>query len=192
MKSFIVAIFSTLLFTSVQAVANDNSAQLATVLPYKVNPGDILRANLWDEPQLQGEVVVLPDLTISFPLVGLIDVANKSIAEITQLFTNKLAVFIPQAHVNIALQQIRGSKFYVIGKVNRPGEFPLEGQLRVLQALSVAGGLSTFADEDGVKVLRAQTDGTQRSISVDYSKILKGKGLDGNILIQSGDVVIVP
>ena len=87
MKSFIVAIFSTLLFASVQAVANDDSAQLAPVLPYKVNPGDILRVNVWDEPQLQGEVVVLPDLTISFPLVGLIDVSNKSIAEITQLFT---------------------------------------------------------------------------------------------------------
>lgn len=158
---------------------------------YHVESGDVLRITVWDEPELQSEVIVLPDETISFPLVGVIDVANKSIVDITDLITKKLKKFIPEAHVNVSLHQVRGSKFFVLGKVNRPGEFPLEGDTRVLQALSVAGGLTTFADADEIKVIR-ESNNEQRSIKVNYPSLVKGKNLENNIRIESGDVVVVP
>ena len=171
--------------------AMDSPVNAGASSDYKVTAGDVLLVSVWDEPELTAEVVVLPDHTISFPLVGVLDVSATSVSEIRETLTRKLTTYIPEAHVHVALQQIRGSKFYVIGKVNRPGEFPLERETTVLQALSVAGGLNAFADEDGVKVIRS-SEKTQQAIVVEYSALMKGKTLESNIALKSGDVVVVP
>ena len=157
---------------------------------YLISPGDILDVSVWDEPTLQREVLVLPDTSISFPLVGSLSVDGFSIAQVASQLTARLETYIPNASVHVALKSTPGARVYVIGKVNRPGEIPLDKPLQVLQALSVAGGLSTFADKDEVRVLR-NVAGNQVAIDVPMSALMSGERLDKNIVLRSGDVVVV-
>jgi len=194
-KNALFYLLVALMLVSGQSVAHanpfGNDAQEGQEYAYRVLPGDVLLVSVWDEPDLQGEVVVLPDYQISFPLVGTLSVKELTVSEIADTLRAALQVFIPQANVHVAMQQLRGNKFYVLGKVNRPGEFPMSGRTFVLQALSLAGGLATFADEEGIRVIRLQ-EGMQSAHTIDYPSLIKGQDLDGNIELRSGDIVVVP
>ncbi len=158
---------------------------------YDIQPGDILQISVWREEDLQREVLVSPDGYISFPLVNHLKVLGKSPQFVQQELKEKLSVFIPDASVNVALKQVVGNRFYVIGQVNRPGDFVMSQSVDVLQALSMAGGASRFAKLNDILVLR-RNDGRQQAIKFKYGQVAKGKKLKQNILLQSGDVVLVP
>ena len=97
----------------------------------------------------------------------------------------------PDAVVTVVVKTASGNRVYVIGKVNRPGEFPLIGPIDVMQALSLAGGATPFADTNGIRILRR--DGKrQSSIAFRYNDVERGRKLEQNILLQSGDTVVVP
>jgi len=158
---------------------------------YQLKAGDVLSVSVWDEPDLQREVLVLPDRTIAFPLVGVLSVNGMGVEALAQALKAGLERYIPDANVHVAVQQVRGNVVYVLGKVNRPGEYPASANLSVLQALSKAGGLATFASEDDIKIIRKQADG-QEALDFIYSDIATGESLELNITLQSGDVVLVP
>jgi polysaccharide export outer membrane protein len=158
---------------------------------YMAQPGDILEVSVWKEEGLQREVLVRPDGRISFPLAGEIDADGKSIQELQQELVERLGRYIPEPVVTVTVNQVLGNKIYVIGKVNKPGEFVVTQEVDVVKALSMAGGLSTFADSNEVKVLR-RTDGEQAVFPFNYGELEEGRGLEQNIILQSGDVVIVP
>ncbi|TNC82154.1 MAG: sugar transporter [Oleiphilus sp.] len=158
---------------------------------YRVQAGDVLSISVWNEPELERDVLVLPDHTIAFPLVGVLPLQGKSVKEIAATLGSALTRYIPDANVHVAVKQVRGNKIFVIGKVARPGEFPLETPLTVLQALSMAGGTSTFAKPDAIKVIR-HTDKGQQALHFDYSDIARGEALEQNIVLTNGDVVVVP
>jgi polysaccharide biosynthesis/export protein len=158
---------------------------------YTVKPGDMLRVSVWKEPDLSGPVLVTPDGAFSFPLVGQVDARGKSVTEIQLIVVERLKKFISDPVVTIGVQEIRGNKVYVIGQVNKPGEFVVNPRVDIMQALSMAGGTTPFAGLGNIIVLR-RTGNTQKTIPFDYSNIAKGKNLDQNIELQSGDVVVVP
>jgi polysaccharide export outer membrane protein len=158
---------------------------------YLIQPGDVLQISVWGEKELNHEVLVLPDRTLSFPLAGVIAVDAMSVQTLTETLVTKLDAFIPGANVHVALRQVRGSVVYVLGKVNRPGAYPLDKGMSVLQALSLAGGMATFAEENLIKVIREQEGGSV-ALPFRYGRIALGKELDSNIALQSGDVVLVP
>jgi polysaccharide export outer membrane protein len=158
---------------------------------YKVNPGDILQVSVWRESELQRDVLIRPDGKFSFPLAGDVDATNKSVDEIAQLLTTRLSKFIPDLVVSVSVLQINGNRIFVIGQVNRPGDFVVNPMVDVLQALSLAGGTTPFAQINDIKILR-RTNGVQQAIEFRYRDIEKGKKLDRNILLQAGDVVVVP
>jgi polysaccharide biosynthesis/export protein len=158
---------------------------------YRIEAGDVLQVSVWGEDALKQEVLVLPDYSISFPLAGVLSVRGLTVAQLTEALTQKLDPFIPSANVHVSVRQVRGSRVYVLGKVNRPGEFPLDKGMNVLQALSMAGGMATFADENGIKVIRQQ-DGQSVALPFRYGQIAAGKALEQNIALISGDVVLVP
>ena len=165
---------------------------VSPVGPYEVQPGDILAVSVWGEPQLQLEVLVRPDGMLSLPLAGEISARNKALTDIRLEITDKLKKYVPDADVTVALKQIQRNKVYVIGKVNRPGEFLLKSNVDVMQALSMAGGATPFADVDEIKVLRRSADNEQKVFEFDYDEIKDGENLDQNIMLKSGDVVVVP
>ena len=161
------------------------------VAGYGIQPGDILEISAWREPDLQREVLVRPDGGISFPLVGDIKVQGMSISQLTTEITGRLAKFVPDPAVTVSVKQISGNRIYVLGRVNRPGEFSVMRPVSVMQALSMAGGMTPYAERDEVKVLRGSGD-SQQSLPFDYSAVERGEALEQNILLQPGDVVVVP
>jgi polysaccharide export outer membrane protein len=158
---------------------------------YAVGPEDVLEISVWKEEALKKEVLVRPDGGISFPLVGNIQATGKTAAEIQQEVTQRLQKFIPDPVVSVAVLKVAGNKIYVIGKVNKPGEFVAGRYVDVLQALSMAGGLTPFASENNIKVLRKE-NGKDLVFPFRYSQVKRGDNLDQNILLKGGDVVVVP
>jgi polysaccharide export outer membrane protein len=158
---------------------------------YTLNPGDILSISVWNEEALQQEVMVLPDGTISFPLVGILEVANRTPAQIQEQIKSKLSRVIPDPEINVTVKSVNGNNIFIIGKVNKPGQMSLIRPTDVLQALSLAGGLTPYAKSDNIRIIR-RTDKGQQVINFDYTKITAGKALKTNILLKSGDTIIVP
>ena len=158
---------------------------------YTVKPGDLLSISVWKEPDLQKETLVRPDGSFSFPLVGEVDAKNKTVADLNKTMSQRLAKYISDPVVTVAIQEIKGNKIYVIGQVNKPGEFIMNPSVDVMQALSMAGGTTPFAALGDIVILRRTATGKQ-ALPFRYNDLVKGKRLDQNIDLQSGDVVVVP
>ncbi|UHD17131.1 polysaccharide biosynthesis/export family protein [Thiocapsa bogorovii] len=159
---------------------------------YELRPGDIVAVSVWQEPGLEQLVLVRPDGGISFPLAGDLRAEGLTLEELGAVLKQRLSKFIPDPVVTVTLQEIPGNRIYVIGKVNKPGDFAIIARdVTVMQALSMAGGLTPFADEKKIKVLRVE-NGQQRSIPFDYRRIRRGEDLEQNIPLQAGDVIVVP
>jgi polysaccharide export outer membrane protein len=158
---------------------------------YEVQPGDLLQVSVWKEADLSQQVLVRPDGGFSFPLAGDVNANGKTAEELRVELTQRLGKFIPDLFVTVAVQEIRGNKVYVIGQVNRPGEFVVNPRIDVMQALSLAGGTTAFAAPNDIFVLRRE-GGAQRRLPFNFGDVTRGKSLDQNILLRSGDVVVVP
>jgi polysaccharide export outer membrane protein len=185
-----LAACAALLLTTAQA--QDDATSAATRPPYTVNPGDVLTITVWKEEDLQRQVIVRPDGAFSFPLTGDVQAEGQSIEQIRQAVANRLERFIPEPVVTVAADDLGGNKVYVIGQVNRPGDFRATGQMDVMQALSMGGGMTAFAQTGDIRILRRGIDGRLIAIRFDYKDIEKGKRLEQNILLEPGDVVVVP
>jgi polysaccharide biosynthesis/export protein len=167
------------------------AAESSATATYLVQPGDVLTVSVWREPSLQGPVLVRPDGGFSFPLAGEIDARQKSIADLQKLLAERLKKYISDPVVSVSVQEVKGNKIYVIGQVNKPGEFIMNPSLNVMQALSVAGGATAFAQTGGIIVLRRTGQG-QISIPFRYADVSRGKDLQSNVDLQTGDIVVVP
>ena len=167
------------------------AAQVQTSPGYTLGPGDVLLVSVWKDEELTREVLVRPDGMISFPLAGEIMAAGRSVPELQQEMEQKIQVYVPDTPVTVMLQQLRSTKVYVVGKVAQPGMFVKEGQMTALQALALAGGLTRFADKDGIHVIRKDRE-KQQALSFDYSDVSQGDDLSTNIFLQPGDTVVVP
>jgi polysaccharide export outer membrane protein len=159
--------------------------------PYTINPGDVLIVAVWKEPDLQQQVVVRPDGAFSFPLVGDVHTDGKSVEDIEKIVSERLTRYIPDPVVTVSVAQIVGNSVYVIGQVQRPGQFVVPSRVDVIQALSLAGGTTPFAKLGNIKILR-RVEGSLTAIPFDYADIEKGKRLHQNIVLEPGDVVVVP
>ena len=158
---------------------------------YQVGPEDLLEISVWKEEGLTGDVLVRPDGGISFPLVGDVNVAGKSVRELDTLMAERLTKFIPDPVVTVSVKSLLGNSIYVIGKVNRAGEFPVTHYIDVMQALSMAGGTNPFAALNDIRILRREA-GRQRAIPFRYGDVESGKKLEQNIILHGGDIVVVP
>lgn len=158
---------------------------------YEVQPGDLLEISVWKEPELQREVLVRPDGAFSFPLSGQIDARNKTVEDLRLEITERLSRYIPDLVVTVSVVEINGNKIYVIGQVNEPGVFVVNPRVDVMQALSMAGGTTPFADANDIKILRRQAD-AQAALRFRYDDVVRGRSLEQNIVLESGDVVVVP
>ena len=159
--------------------------------PYRIQPGDVLTISVWKEKDLQDDVLVRPDGGLSFPLTGDQKAAGLTVEQLRQAIDAKLRRYIPDPVVTITVKGIGGNRVYVVGKVNRPGEFPFSRPLDVMQSLSLAGGATPFAEVNDIVILRRE-NGKLTSIAFRYEDVARGRHLDQNILLKSGDTVVVP
>ena len=186
-----IALQITMFITLICASAANSQENAAAPDAYEVQPGDVLFISVWKEPELQKEVLVRPDGAFSFPLSGQIDARNKTVEDLRVELASRLSRYIPDLIVTVSVLEINGNKVYVIGQVNEPGEFVVNPRVDVMQALSMAGGTTAFADLNDIRILRRTPNG-QTAIEFRYDDVIRGRRLEQNILLESGDVVVVP
>ncbi len=159
---------------------------------YALSPGDTLEISVWKEEGMKDEqYLISPDGTIIFPLIGPVLAAGKTITQLKETLTAKLADYISSPSVTVKLLNNQGNIIFVIGKVQRPGQFYTGRRIDVLQALSLAGGVTVFANESRISILR-RVGNQIKVFPFDYSDVIKGDDLEQNILLEPGDTVTVP
>lgn len=159
---------------------------------YVILPGDVLHINVWREETMDQEVVVLPDGTITFPLVGTILVKDSTPQQLQSTIRDLLQPYIPEAEVTVSVKAPLGHKASIIGQVFEPGEIILNTNIGVMAALSQVGGLTPYADSKNIIIIRQNDAGQKTKIEFPYNSIAKGNDLDKDINLIPGDVVVVP
>jgi polysaccharide biosynthesis/export protein len=158
---------------------------------YKIGAQDVLRIDVWKEPEISRTAPVRPDGRISLPLVNDVQAAGLTAAQLAAVIADGLRKYITNPQVTVGVTEINSRRVYVTGEVTRPGAFPLLPNMTVLQALSSSGGFSQFAKLKNIYVLRTE-DGKQVKHPFNYKEVVSGKKPELNIPLQPGDVIVVP
>ena len=166
---------------------------------YRVAPGDVLQVFVWKEPELSREVRVRPDGYLTVPLIGDLFVVGKTPRGLAAELAQQLGQFVTGPVVTVTLKESIVLRFFVVGEVGKPGEFPLLGRTTVMQAFALAGGFREYAKTDEVKVLRQELQvaggraRTQETVlAVNYKALAQGQNLQQNLVLKPGDVIVVP
>jgi len=159
---------------------------------YRIGPGDVVQITVWNEPQVsQASVMVLPDGKINMPLVGEVGVAGFTLKEIESRLGTLFKPFITDPDVSVIVRESNSQKIFVVGAVRKEGPIKLVTPLTILQAIAEAGGLTDFAHKKSIYVLR--TEGTRQiNLPFDYSAVIRGQKPEQNVVLQSGDTIVVP
>ena len=174
------------------ALASAQSGQQVAAPEYKLGPGDAIKVQIYQNPDLNLEVRVSETGTISYPLVGNVAIGGLSISAAERRIAEGLqrAQILKQPQVNIILLQVRGNQVSVLGEVQRPGRFPLETTtVRASEMLAAAGGVTPAADD--MLVVNGRRDGKPLRKSIDIPTLFKGTGADDDILLHAGDTIFV-
>jgi polysaccharide biosynthesis/export protein len=158
---------------------------------YLIGPNDILSIYVWKEPELTREVTVMPDGRVTFPLAGEIVAQGQTVTQLKKAITQKLEKYVTAPEVTVIVKESKSQMIYTIGKVARPGPYPLISSMTILQALSAAGGFTEWADQKNIVIVRRQA-GKEIQIPFNYKEFTSGQNLDKNILLQPGDTIVVP
>ncbi len=158
---------------------------------YTLNPGDVIVISVWKEEGLDREVLVLPDGTITFPLAGTVMASGLTADELQGELVKRIKAYIADPVVTVSVKAILGNKFFVVGQVNNPGEFVVGHYTSVMQLLSMAGGLTPYASEDDILIIRHENDKAER-LTFRYGDVKRGKALETDLILKPGDVVVVP
>lgn len=172
------------------AAAQQGKPSAADSSAYRIGVEDILEVFVWKNPDVSRQVWVRPDGRITLPLVGELVVEGLTTQQLTTLVTERLRQFFTDPVVTVNLVDINSYSIFLLGKIAKPGVMKLRGPKTFLQVMSMAGGFQEFASTGDVVVVRWE-GGKAKRIQVDVDKIIK-KDVQGDLVLQPGDVVIVP
>lgn len=158
---------------------------------YVIGIGDVLDISVWRDETLTKSVLVLPDGTLQFPLIDRVSAAGSTVRQLKSTMVAELSRYIPGLTLSLDVRQINSMVIYVIGRVNGPGRFAMTAPINVLQGLAMAGGLNPFAKRDDIKVFR-QTEQGQQILPFHYDRVIRGELLSENVMLQRGDLIVVP
>jgi polysaccharide biosynthesis/export protein len=167
----------------------DAKTPLISTSAYRIGAGDVLHIAVWEEPQLTETAVVRPDGKISMLLVSELSVAGMTPEAAQQALTEQLSKFVHKPRVTVTVQEIHSRMVFITGEVQRPGAYPLMDTMNVVQLVARSGGLTDFAKQKKVYVLRAANS---TRVNVNYEKVLKGQAPEQNVQLAPGDTVVVP
>jgi polysaccharide export outer membrane protein len=170
----------------------DRARPTQAALPddYKLQRGDKLRIEVYKDAQLSQSVQIRPDGKITLPLVGDIAAMGLTPVDLRDRVTTSLKEYMNNPVVTVIVVEGTAPTAYVVGEVNHPGPVELQGNMTVLQALAMAGGLKDFADAKNIRILRKGLAG-QQSIPFNYKDAIKGSSA-ASVSLQSGDTIVVP
>ena len=158
---------------------------------YVIQPNDVLEVFVWKEPDLTRKVFVRPDGRISFPLVQDMPAAGISPGELKARIEERLKDYMDSPNVTIIVEAIQSYKIYITGKVKKPGSMMVEKPVTVLQAIPLAGGFDEYANDSEITIIR--NNGNENILlNFNYKDVIKGRKPEQNVVLRSGDVVVVP
>jgi len=164
----------------------------ASAQDYQIGAGDVLEITTWKEPDFSREgILVRLDGKLTFPLLNDVQAAGLSTLELKGVIESGLKDYVSNPVVTVNVKQPLSKRFYILGEVQRTGEYPLVKHLTVLQAFALAGGFTEWAAKDEIILLRSE-GGKEKIYRIDYKDITKGKDLSQNIKIKPDDTIIVP
>jgi polysaccharide export outer membrane protein len=158
---------------------------------YLLGPEDAIEISVWKEPDLTKQLVVRPDGKITYPLIGEVQASGHTVKQLQEEISKRLEKYVTDAHVTVILLKAQNYKIYVTGKVNKPGDFMVGKPVNVMQAISMAGGLTPFASPGSIMVLRT-VGGKEEVYPFNYKDVARGLMLEQNRTLLPGDVVVVP
>jgi len=158
---------------------------------YKIGPQDVLRIDVWKEPEISRSIPVRPDGKISLPLLNDVQAAGLTPMQLAASLREGLSKYLNNPQVTVTVTEINSRRVYITGEVNRAAAIPLLPNMTALQALSAAGGFTQFAKLKDIYILRTE-DRKQVKYPFNYKEVVKGKLPEQNILLQPGDVIVVP
>jgi polysaccharide export outer membrane protein len=158
---------------------------------YIIQPNDLLQIFVWKEPVLSGKFLVRPDGRISVPLVQDLQAAGMTPGQLKQHIEQSLKEYVDTPNVTIIIETIQSYRIFVTGKVAKPGMQTMERPMSVLQALSLAGGFSEFANPADIVIIRNSGEDSTL-FRFNYPEVIKGRNFSQNMLLKAGDVVVVP
>jgi polysaccharide export outer membrane protein len=159
---------------------------------YRLHAGDKIIVGLYDDEKLPAhEISIAPDGTFAFPMIGEVQAGGKTTAQIRAEMETRLKKYVSEPVVTLAVTEVKGNVAYVVGQVNKPGQLVMNPGLNVLQAISMAGGTNPYAKLDSIIIIRSRSTG-QQVLPFKFGLVSSGKGLEQNIDLESGDVVVVP
>ncbi|HKR25972.1 MAG TPA: polysaccharide biosynthesis/export family protein [Acidobacteriaceae bacterium] len=182
---------------SVPATTNPASDTAATArnghdANYVIGNDDVLSINVWNEKDLTHQVPVRSDGNISMPLIGEVRATGRTPFQLEQDISTKLRAFITQPDVTVMVMQMNSRKFSILGRVMRPGSYPLTTTTTVLDAIAVAGGFQDFAKQKSMYILRPTAGGGNSRIAFNYKDVVRGKHPEENIQLEPHDTIVVP
>ena len=177
---------------AITSAANELAKNVATQDPsYVIGSQDMLDISVWREPDFSRTVPVRPDGKISLPLLNDMQAAGLTPSQLAAELTKSLNKFVTNPQVTIIVTQINSQRFYVLGEAARPGAYSLIPEMTILQALSNAGGFTTYANSKKIYLLR-QENGKQQKLLFNYKDVIAGKRTEQNIVLKNGDTIVVP
>ncbi len=159
---------------------------------YIIGDDDVLAINVWNENTLTQKVPVRSDGKITMPLIGDVNAAGLTPEQLQASITGKLKAYLTDPRVTVIVQEMNSRKFNVLGRVMKPGSYPLTVTTTVLDGIAVAGGFQDFAKQKDIYILREQEGGRQKRIPFNYKSVIKGDHPEQNILLEPHDTVVVP
>lgn len=160
---------------------------------YVIGPEDVVEISVWKAQDLSTITIVRPDGIISLPLIGEITASGLTAKELGELIAYKLEEYKQSPIVSVIVKEINSKSVFITGEILRPGKYPLKSDTTVVQAITLGGGFSQWAKKDKIVIIRKNPLSSEGDrISVRYSDIISGKDLKANILLKSGDTIIIP
>ncbi|HWQ00149.1 MAG TPA: polysaccharide biosynthesis/export family protein [Vicinamibacterales bacterium] len=170
-----------------------NGRPAGVTLPpdYVIGPEDVLTIVFWRDTQMSGDFTVRPDGKISLPLLNDVQAAGSTPEELRARLAEAAAKYLQEPNPTVIVKEIKSRNVFITGNVARPGVYPLNAPISVLQLIAQAGGLLEYADKDRIVVIRNE-GGRQRYYRFDYDDVIKRRRVEQNILLKPGDTVVVP
>jgi polysaccharide export outer membrane protein len=160
--------------------------------PYVIGPDDVLSIVFWKDKDLSVDVTVRPDGKISLPLLNDVQAQGRTPDELRDALKVAAQAYLEDPNPTVIVKEIKSRRVFITGQVEKPGPYPLTGDMTVLQLIAMAGGMREFADGSNVTIMRKAADGSTQTLPFNYRDVLKRKNLRQNVQLKPGDTVVVP
>lgn len=172
-------------------LGNHGSSSPSSSGDYLIGKGDLLEVFVWRNEQISRRVLVRPDGKISLPLLQDIQADGLTVLQLKSEITQRFSEHIENPRVTVIVVEMGSYKVSVLGRVERPGVYPITGQTSLVEAIALAGGFTEWASKGNITVVTHQ-NGKEKKVRVNYKKIASGKDPSQNIILKRGDIIIVP